>query len=131
MGMVNRWLFIYPMVGNGKRIGPMTVSGDGDGENFHARGWLWLSNNQWLVSPLPYGRTPPPLLTSALLRFARAPTCAYCTCPSLQVVPMYFKQIKQGPRFLDNIHSIPFFYHSQNRIAFHFSTVHKVHSQLH
>jgi hypothetical protein len=41
--------------GDGKRTGPMTVSGDGDGENFHAREWLWLSNNQWLVSPLPYG----------------------------------------------------------------------------
>jgi hypothetical protein len=32
----------------------MTVSGDGDGENFPTRKWLWLSNNQWLVSPLPY-----------------------------------------------------------------------------
>ncbi|KAM0879295.1 hypothetical protein ACQ4PT_034320 [Festuca glaucescens] len=41
--------------GDGKRTGPMTVSGDGDRENFPARGWLWLSNNQWLVSPLPYG----------------------------------------------------------------------------
>jgi hypothetical protein len=43
--------------GDGKRTDPMTVSGDGDGEIFHARRWLWLSNNQWLVSPLPYGGT--------------------------------------------------------------------------
>ena len=45
----------YPLgSGYGMKPVPVTVIGDGDGKKFVSWGWLWYSNNRWLVSPLPH-----------------------------------------------------------------------------
>ena len=41
----------YPLgSGYGMKPVPVTVIGDGDEKKFVSWGWLWYSNNRWLVS---------------------------------------------------------------------------------